>query len=186
MATDYTPTNVTTGFGSEAQINQNFTEIQTALNAVLARVNSTSNAMTIDLDMGGNDILNLPTPVNPNDPLRLQDVNSLAISDVVQTITFAPAMSVDIATMTIGKITLTANSSITFTGTPSDGQPILFFLRQDVIGNRTITWDVVRARFGADVPNPVLSTGANKLDYVMFRYNADDDKFDLMAVNRGF
>lgn len=186
MTTSYNPTSVQQGFGAEIQINQNFTDIQKALNEAISRISSVNNAMAVDFDLAGKQILNLPKPNVANDPVRLQDVNSLAIEDVVQTLTFATAISVDTTALTYAKVTLTGNTTITFTGIPSDARPILMAFRQDGTGSRTVTFDGTRSRFSADLPAPTMSTGASKLDYVIFRYNADDDKFDFMALNRGF
>jgi hypothetical protein len=185
MASDYTPTEVTQGFGAETQINLNFDNIKTAMDKLLNRLNSAENAMAIDLDMGSNQILNLPQASDPTDPVLFSQLNTLAIQEVVQTLTYAATISVDVETVTFAKLTLEGNPTITFTGTPNDGQPVLFALRQDPTGNRVVTWEA-RVRISSDIVTAVLSTIGDKLDYVMFRYNADDDKFDLMAINRGF
>jgi len=186
VASDYTPTNVTSGFEMEVVINQNFADIKAAMDKLLNRELSTDNAMEQDFDIGGFDLLNLPAPTEPTHPIRLQDANSLAIPEVVQTITFDTTMSIAAETITMARITLTDNATINFSGTPTDGQPILFLLTQDATGSRTVTWDASRARFSTDLPVPAASTAANAIDYFVFRYNAVDDKFDLLAVNRGF
>lgn len=185
MSSDYTPTNVTSGFEMEVTINQNFNEIKTAIDKLLNRQLTADNAMAIALDMGGFTITNLPKPLNPTEPVRLQDVNTLAIPEVVQTVTFATTMTIAAETVTVVKILLTGNGLINFSGTPTDGQPILFLLEQDPTGSRAITWDAARARFSTDLAF-AQSTAANKIDYALFRYHADDNKFDLLALNRGF
>lgn len=60
MSSDYTPVNVTSGFGMETTINQNFNEIKTAIDKLLNREISTDNAMEQNFDMGGFVILNSP------------------------------------------------------------------------------------------------------------------------------
>jgi type VI protein secretion system component VasF len=185
MASDYTPVNVTSGFGMETTINQNFNEIKTAMDKLLNREVSTDNAMEQTLDMGGFALINLPQASEPTHPVRLQEVNSLAIPEVVKTLTFSTTMSVDASSVTYAKVTLADNATINFTGTPTDGQPLLFAVRQDAVGGYTVTWDASRARFSDDLSSG-FSSAANKLDYLLFRYNADDDKFDLLALNRGF
>lgn len=65
------------GFNSAASINTILQAIEDALNNnILWRDNPVgeSNEMLNDFDMNGNQILNLPVPVDPNDPVRLQDV----------------------------------------------------------------------------------------------------------------
>lgn len=186
MTTSYVPTNVQQGFGAELQINQNFTNIQTALNEVLGRLSSTDNAMAIDLDMASNQILNIPLPVSPTDPIRLQDIQTLAISPIVKTITFSSAITVDTATTTFGIITLTGNTTIDFAGATIDGQQILLRLTQDGAGGHVVTWGTSVA-FSTDLPvSTPLTTTASKTDYVMLRFNAISGKYDFTAVMRGF
>lgn len=185
MASSYTPTVVNQGFNQEIPLNSNFTDIKKALDECLQRLQTIDDAMESDLDMAGNQILNLPNPVDPTDALRLQDANSLAIQEVVQDIAFAATISIDTTILTVAKITLTGNTTITLTGTPTDQKPILVLLKQDATGSRVVTWDGARTRFSTDVAFS-QSTAANKTDYVVFRYNATDDKFDMLALNRGF
>lgn len=59
MASPYTPTTVNQGYGAETEINTNNTAIATAISTCLNREDSTDNAMEVDLDMGGYDILNV-------------------------------------------------------------------------------------------------------------------------------
>lgn len=59
MASPYTPTTVNQGFGAETEVNTNMTNIQTAFTTVLNKDDSTDNAMMVDLDMNGNDLLNV-------------------------------------------------------------------------------------------------------------------------------
>lgn len=186
MASDYTPTNVTTGFGAEAQINQNFSDIKTAMDKLMNRLITTDNAMAIALDMGNNRILNLPEANNPTDPVLLSQLNALTIEEVVSTITYATTINVDVDTTTFGKLTLTGNvTAFNFTGTPKDGQPFILAVKQDGVGGHSITWES-RVRFSNDLPSFSLSSAPNTLDYILFRYYEDDDKFDVLAVNRGF
>lgn len=185
MASDYTPTNVEQGFGAETAINQNFTDIKEALDDCLQKVTALTNAMEADLDMGNYQIINLPDASDPRDPVLLTQLNSLSVVEVVQTLVYSSNITVDIDQVTIAKLTLDGNTTITIEGTPNDGQPILFLITQDGTGSRTITWDS-RVRYSSELPNATLSTAANKLDYLLFRYNAVDNKLDLMAVNRGF
>lgn len=58
-------------------INNNFTAITTALDDVLSRSGVTPNQMETAIDMNGNTLLNLPSPANPTDPVRLEDVNAM-------------------------------------------------------------------------------------------------------------
>lgn len=189
MASDYTPTNVQTGFQQEIAINQNFADIKLAMDKLLNRQLTPNNAMGIDLDLGGFNIINLPAPTDPTHPVRLTDVNALSVPDVIQTIPFEVAITIDPNTLTVGDLTLTGNTTIFLdntTGTlPTDGKPLLLRIRQDGVGSHTVTF-ITPARFSVDLPAPIFSTAANSLDYVLFRYNATDDRFDMLAVNRGY
>ncbi len=71
------------------------------------------------------------------------------------------------------------------TGTPTDGQQIMYRLKQDGAGNRTITWGAA-FRFSTDVVSPTLTTTLNKIDYVGFQYNVADSTWDCLAVARGY
>lgn len=66
-----------------------------------------------------------------------------------------------------------------------DGRVILFRIKQDGTGSRTITWGS-NYRFSTSVPAPTLSTGAGKEDYVGFIYNHAAGKLDVLAANLGF
>jgi hypothetical protein len=71
--------NVSSGYNLAA-INSNFEKIETALNdSVLFRddVGLNPNSMSVDLDMNGKRIFNLPAPVLDNEPLRKGDVGDL-------------------------------------------------------------------------------------------------------------
>ena len=189
MASDYTPTNVQSGFQQEIAINQNFADIKLAMDKLLNRQVSTNNAMAQDFDLGGFNILNAPAPTDPTHVVRLTDVNALAVPDVIQTITYAASITIDPNLMTVGDLTLTGNTTIFLdntTGTlPTDGKPLLLRIRQDAVGSHTVTF-ITPARFSTDLPAPTFSTTALALDYILFRYNATDDKFDVLAFNKGF
>ncbi len=68
---------------------------------------------------------------------------------------------------------------------PTDGQRILIRILQDATGGRVITLDT-KYRLGTDIPTLVLTTTPNKVDYIGFVYNLTADKWDLVAVTKGF
>ena len=59
MAKRPTLKTITSGYASQAQLNSNFTNIQTAFDNTLSLDGSTPNAMGADLDLNGNDIINV-------------------------------------------------------------------------------------------------------------------------------
>ncbi len=81
-------------------------------------------------------------------------------------------------------VTLGGNRTISNPTNPTDGQKIVYRLKQDATGSRTITWGAA-FRFGTDVPNPTLTTTAAKTDYIGFIYNGTDSTWDCLAVTRG-
>ncbi len=87
----------------------------------------------------------------------------------------------DVAIVTLGGNRTIANPS----GVATSGQELLFRIKQDATGSRTVTWDT-KYRFSTDIPRPTLSTTASKTDYIRFTYNSEDDKWDCMRVVRGF
>lgn len=55
-------------------INNNSDTIETAFDNTLSRDGTSPNQMGADFDMNGHRILNLPAPLNPTDPVRLEDL----------------------------------------------------------------------------------------------------------------
>lgn len=108
MAEVFNPTLLTTINGqlssAVTSINNNFNALQTLLADVLSLTGVDSNAMQADLDMNGNTLLNLPTPVNPTDPVRLQDIGG------------AIATSGGSITVTDGTHTVVGTTNLTFSG----------------------------------------------------------------------
>ena len=75
MKFTYTPlVNLNNQSSAIANINNNMAAIQTAMEKTLSRDGTSPNAMQSSLDMNGNHILNLPTPTQSTDAVRLQDI----------------------------------------------------------------------------------------------------------------
>ena len=91
MAVDLTLGSVASGY-SLSVINSNNDLIETALQDALSRSGNSPNQMEADLDMNSFSILNLPTPVNPTDPVRLQDVGSAPTSASEAAVSAAAAL----------------------------------------------------------------------------------------------
>lgn len=64
-------------------INNNFSTIQTAVDNTLSRDGTATNTMGANLDMNSNRIVNLPTPISNNEPLRLTDLSSFISGSLV-------------------------------------------------------------------------------------------------------
>lgn len=83
--------------------------------------------------------------------------------------------------------TLTATASFTMANPTGafDGKMFIYKIKQDATGSRVITWDT-KFRGSTDVALPVLTTTAAYVDYVGFVYDAVVDKFNVLAVSKGY
>ena len=84
MAKTATVNNITSGYASQTQLNENFTNINTALNNTLSRDGSLPNAMNADLDLNNNDLLNV-------NAIYVNGVNILNVLDNVTVSTASPS-----------------------------------------------------------------------------------------------
>lgn len=81
---------------------------------------------------------------------------------------------------------ITTGRAVGAPSNPTDTQKILFRLRQDGTGSKTLTWNVAYS-FGSDITAaPTLSTAANKVDYVGFIYDSTNSKWHLLSYARGY
>ena len=132
----------------------------------------------------------------------------LAVSGVVltttgQTIggvkTFADALDLQVANLadasTIGvdaaaankfEVTLGGNRTIANPTNAENGRIIIFRLRQDNTGGRTVTWGTdYRFRGDLAAANVVLSISAHTIDRVAFEYVTADSKWDCISFVKG-
>ena len=83
------------------------------------------------------------------------------------------------------KIAANANFTLDNPTNPTTAQRITWRIKQDGTGSRIITYDT-KFRFGADITGAVLSTGANKVDYIGAIYDSTDDKWDVVSFVKGY
>ena len=83
MVKTATVNNITSGYASQTQLNENFININTALNNTLSRDGSLPNAMNADLDLNNNDLLNVKA-------IYVDGVNVLNVLDNVTVSTASP------------------------------------------------------------------------------------------------
>lgn len=75
---------MSSGYRSSNALNVDFEKIVDGFENTLSRDGSGPNEMEAPLDMNSNRILNLPEPVDPNEPARLQDLKDVTV-DILQT-----------------------------------------------------------------------------------------------------
>ena len=115
-----------------------------------------------------------------------QTLTNKRITKRVVTLTDGATITPNGDTTDVGVVTLGGNRTMAApTGTPTDAQQLIFRVKQDGTGTRTITWNAIY-RFGTDVIQPVLTTTPAKTDYIGFQYNAVDSKWDCLSVARGY
>ena len=83
MAKQPTVNTISSGYASQSQLNENFTNIQTAFNNTLSLDGSLPNAMQADLDLNENDLLNVRA-------IYVDGVNVLNVLDNVTVSTASP------------------------------------------------------------------------------------------------
>lgn len=106
-------------------------------------------------------------------------------NQVVVALTDAATIAVDARLGNVFKVTIAGNRTMGAPVSPVAGQVIRFRIKQDATGSRTMAWNAVY-RFSDDIPTVTLSTIAGRTDYVAFGYNADDARWDVLGVVKGF
>lgn len=95
------------------------------------------------------------------------------------------AVSVDASLNTVFTLVPAQNFTLANPTNPTNGQRIVFRIKQDGTGSRIITLGT-KYRFGADITTVVLSTAASKTDYLTVYYDSTDDKWDIVAFVKGY
>ena len=80
-------------------------------------------------------------------------------------------------------LTLTGNTTLATPINGFSGQRILYQLKQDGTGSKLLT---LSSGFRSGPITVTLSTAANTTDYLGVIYNAIDDKWDVLALNKGY
>ncbi len=83
--------------------------------------------------------------------------------------------------------TLTTSQSFTMANptNPTNGQKIIYKIKQGSGGSKIITWDTA-FRGSNDITLPILTTDESYVDYIGFIYDSAATKWNCMASNRGF
>jgi hypothetical protein len=100
----------------------------------------------------------------------------------------APTIDVDWSRGDTQSVTLGGNHILTFSH-GQKGAKYLLILKQDETGSRTVTWPL-SVRFPGGPPQTggqpasILTTTANKTDYIRFFYNGVT--YDMLAISQGY
>jgi len=80
-------------------------------------------------------------------------------------------------------VTLGGNRTMAAPTNGVEGKKILFKIKQDGTGGRTLSWNSIYDFSGIGGSAPTLSTGPNLADYVSFIYNSDVPKWYCLAAS---
>jgi hypothetical protein len=99
-----------------------------------------------------------------------------------------PTIAVDWSMGNIQSVTLGGNRTLTFSN-GQKGRKYALVIKQDAAGSRTVTWPAsVRWPGGAPQtagqPVSVLTTTANKTDYITFFYNGVN--YDVLSLSQNY
>jgi len=108
-----------------------------------------------------------------------------AVTSAVVALTYGTTISVNASLGNHFRVVLTGNATLSNPTGAVDGQKITFELIQDSTGSRTIAFGTAYA-FSTDIPQPTLTTTANKRDFLGFVYNASTSLWYMLAVVHGF
>jgi len=100
-------------------------------------------------------------------------------------LTDAATIAVDASLGNDFTVTLGGNRTLGNPTNSVNGQKIVFAIRQDGTGSRTLALGA-DYRLGTDITAVTLSTAANKTDYLGVRYNGTDSKWDVIAFVKGY
>lgn len=148
---------------------------------------STSNALARFNGTTGKLIKNSSSTLSDTDDLILGGTftPSKAVYESVVALTDAASIATDASLGNIFTVTIAGNRTLANPTNPISGQKCIWRIKQDGTGNRTITLDTA-FRLGYDVTSVILSTAANKTDYIAAIYNSSDSKWDVVAVATGY
>jgi len=113
------------------------------------------------------------------------DYDQIVPASQIVALTDAATITVDALKGSLQWVTLGGNRTLGNPSNPTAGQKIMFRIKQDGTGSRTLAYDT-KYRFSTDLPSPTLTTTAAKTDYLGFIYHEVDDKWDFVGKVFGF
>ena len=103
-------------------------------------------------------------------------------------LTDAPTVATDASLGNGFRVTLGGNRTLGAPTNPSDGQMVIWEIRQDGVGNRTLALasGAGAFAFGTSLTSITLSTAPGKVDLIGCRYNATNNRWWVIAFQGGF
>jgi hypothetical protein len=101
------------------------------------------------------------------------------------TLTDAATVATNAALGNRFRVTLAGNRTLGNPTNPADGQQCVWEIIQDATGTRTLAFDTQFA-FGTDITTAVVSTGANKRDFLTAIYNSTATKWYVVGFVKGY
>lgn len=100
-------------------------------------------------------------------------------------LTDAATVLVDALSGAVMRVTLGGNRTLGNPSNPQDSQMILFEIKQDGTGSRTLAL-ASKYNFGTDLTSITLSTGPGVTDKLLVHYVLSRDEWDVIGFKKGF
>jgi hypothetical protein len=103
-------------------------------------------------------------------------------------LTDATTIAVDASLGNTYRVTLAGNRTLGAPSNPTDGQMLLFEIKQDATGSRTLALATGTGAYklGSDITAVTLSTVASTTDYLGVIYNSTANLWRVIAFSRGY
>jgi len=94
-------------------------------------------------------------------------------------------VAVDANLSNMFSLLLAGNVTLANPTNPRSGQKITFRIKQSAGGANTVAFDT-KYRFGTDITAYVMTATADKVDYITVIYESTEDKWDIVAIVKGY
>lgn len=113
------------------------------------------------------------------------EMRALRFTTTPVTLTDGATINTDASLGSLFRVTLGGNRTLANPTNGIDGQTIMYELKQDGTGSRTITLGSA-FNFGTDLTSITLTTTANLTDKLLVQYNAGRSEWDVIGFKKGF
>jgi hypothetical protein len=108
------------------------------------------------------------------------------VTSIIIPLTFSSVTTTDLSLGNEFSLTLTGSTTLANpSNSTENGQLFKYIIRQDGIGGHIVSFDT-KFRFGNEIGLPSVDINPNRVSYIGVRYNADDDRFDIIAFVSGY